>query len=106
MKNTFVVSVLIVLILSLLGCQGKVLSKGVVVDAITGQPIDSVLIELEPSEISFVYTDSLGAYEMWSGTKLCAPNCTRMNLKFSKEGYQTTTIINASATNVVELQPE
>jgi len=68
-------------------CEGYSCAAGVVLDANTGLPIDSVHIELlsnGPDE----YTDSTGTFEACNSMGGCVPHCKDIVVKLSMAGYK------------------
>lgn len=71
-----------------ISCHGETGADGIVYDAVTGIPMDSVVYERLGSKPLIKYTDSTGAYSMYGLSGGCMPDCPDLNMQFSKSGYK------------------
>ena len=80
------VSILVFIVVFFTSCSCIQHVQGIVIDAETQLPIDSVKVELSKYPNMFVLTDSLGKFEYV--TRAAFVDCThRISLSFEKEGY-------------------
>jgi len=92
----FVVIAVIMTIFLFIGCEGYVDYTGVIYDAQTAEPLDSVkcvLVAFKRDNL-IAYSDSLGNYYVHTPLVGCVPNCGKYEVEFSKLGYKTQ-IVNA-----------
>ena len=86
----FVVIFGFVLLLS--SCEGIVEYTGVIYDAQTQEPLDSVkcvMVAFKQDNYFIRYSDSVGIYHVNTPLVGCVPNCGKYDVEFSKQGYKT-----------------
>ena len=106
--NTHVLSVLICYGISLiaLGCDCVTVGNGIVVDADTGLPLDSVVVRSyieavnERSFQSRMVTDSTGEFNGDTGVTGGFFGCPDLVIELSKDGYVSATIRNPNKATV------
>lgn len=82
-------SFVIIAIISLsIGCEGFTCADGIVYDAETNMPLDSVLYKRLGHRPIEKYTDSTGTYDMCGIFGGCVPDCPDLSIEFSKPGYK------------------
>jgi hypothetical protein len=78
-------------ILLLISCEGFVEYTGVIFDAQTKEPLDSVkcvMVAFKQDNI-ISYSDSAGIYHISTPLIGCVPNCGEYDVEFSRQGYKT-----------------
>lgn len=88
-RKFFVVIFGFVLLLS--SCEGFVEYTGVIYDAQTQEPLDSVkcvMVAFKRDNL-IRYSDSVGIYHVSTPMVGCVPNCGEYDVEFSKQGYKT-----------------
>ena len=104
MKSTlFTFSIACIGILMLPGCEGYRCAKGVVRDKLTGNPLDSVLVNAISGDTK-TYTDANGKFGICNPLGGCMTHCKDIMVEFSKAGYKTTTLQNPADSVVVQLE--
>jgi phage baseplate assembly protein gpV len=94
-KNSYLVVIVAVMTMFLFtGCEGIVGYTGVIYDAQTEEPLDSVqcVIVAFRDRDFHTYSDSTGNYLVSTPLVGCVPNCGKYEVEFSKRGYKTQTI--------------
>lgn len=78
-------------VLLLSSCEGSVYYKGIIYDAQTKEPLDSVecVIVAFKSDNHYTYSDSIGNYYVSTPLVGCVPDCPKFDVEFSKKGYKT-----------------
>ena len=92
-KKKFYLGVVTVVttIFLLISCEGYVDYAGVIYDAQTKEPLDSVkcvLVAFKRDNL-ITYSDSTGNYYVSTPLVGCVPNCGEYDVEFSKCGYKT-----------------
>lgn len=102
MKTRFgIYSFVIIAIISLsIGCEGSNCADGVVYDAVTNTPLDSVSYKRLGNDPIEKYTDSTGIYYMCGVFGGCVPDCPDMSIEFSKPGYVSQSYRNPDTKNI------
>jgi len=90
--NDLLKNVILVFVFVLSSCEGYVDYKGIVYDAQTKAPLDSVKCVIVTCSECIAYSDSLGNYYVTTGLVGCVPNCGEYEVEFSKPGYKTQTV--------------
>jgi len=80
-------------------CEGTRVANGTVVDKSSNMPLDSVLCVVIETN-AFSYTDAEGNYNLEGPFGGCGKECQDMTVEFSKEGYETMTILNPGSSAV------
>lgn len=88
---------------ALFSCDDFRAAEGTVVDASSGEPLDSVLIEVM-SGWHAGYTDSTGYFSVRNPSEICMNGCSDLKVKFSKEGYKTLILKNAACSGKIEIK--
>jgi len=97
LKNLIVI---LGLILFLGSCEGYRCADGIIYDAATKEPIDSVKCTVISADKYVEYSDSLGKYSVCNHFGGCVPDCPDIIIEFSKIGYQTRTITNPNKSDI------
>ncbi|MBI3220756.1 MAG: hypothetical protein HYZ44_14675 [Bacteroidetes bacterium] len=90
-KVLFVMVITLALMIS--GCEGYRCAGGVIQDAQTKEPMDSVLCKVI-SGTEMQYTDSTGAYSVCNKFTSCVPDCADIVVQYTRKGYKTKTLTN------------
>ena len=93
MTRVILTSTFLLILIGLTSCEGSRSSNGIVYDAQTGEPLDSVKVNVLSAE-KIYYTDSTGAFEVRNNLGPCTFGCEDIVIQYSKEGYQTRTLVN------------
>lgn len=84
--------------LFLAGCEGHLCGDGIIYDAETKIPLDSVRCEVltacDPNETLNPYSDSTGRYHVCNCFGGCVPKCPDIRIEYSKPGYTTKVLVN------------
>lgn len=80
-------AVILIPVLFSIGCEGETCADGIVYDAETKIPLDSVFYKSLGRYKDSAYTDTTGAYSMCGTFGGCVPDCPDLNMQFSKKGY-------------------
>lgn len=99
MRKIYCTLVLLSLSLSI-GCEGSTCADGIVYDAETNMPLDSVLYKRLGHRPIEEYTDSTGTYDMCGIFGGCAPDCPDVSIEFSKPGYVSQSYRNPGTKNI------
>lgn len=75
------------------GCEGYRCGNGIIKDALTGQAIDSVLVNAISAKKT-MYSDSSGRFRICNHLGGCITKCKDIMIEFSKDGYKTITLQN------------
>lgn len=86
MKKILAVVIALIITSSFSACEGYTMANGVVYDAETKLPLDSVCCKrIQDSHVE--YTNTKGVYDMRSVFGGCLPDCPGLDVQFSKSGY-------------------
>jgi hypothetical protein len=85
-------------LLGLAGCEGYGCGEGIVYDAKTKKPLDSVFCVSNSQEK--IYTDSSGKYNLCGPFGGCMPHCPDVVIEFSKTGYKSQKVTNPNKVNI------
>jgi hypothetical protein len=86
-------------------CEGYRCADGSVRDKSTNLPLDSVLVEvITGSNANAIYTDTTGKFNVCNGMGGCVPDCKDITVRFSKNGYKTSTLTNPGKETIVLLE--
>src|SRR5215469_3287606 len=90
-RKNYLIAVVIMTISLFVSCEGFVEYSGVIYDAETKEPLDSVQCIMVAFKNRGYYTlsDSLGNYHVSTPLVGCVPNCGEYEVEFSKRGYKT-----------------
>ncbi len=99
--NTLITATLCLLLLP--GCEGYRCAKGVVRDKLTGQVLDSVLVNAISGDKQS-YTGANGKFGICNPLGGCMAHCKDIMVEFSKAGYKTITLQNPADSVVVQLE--
>lgn len=104
MKTALTTLITATLFLILLpGCEGFRCAKGVVRDKLTGNVLDSVLVNAISGDKKS-YTDANGKFGICNPLGGCMTHCKDIMVEFSKAGYKTFTLQNPEDSVVVQLE--
>ena len=87
-------TVILGFILILSSCEGYVDYSGIIYDAQTREPLDSVkcvMVAFKRDNL-IAYSDSVGKYYVSTPLVGCVPNCGEYEVEFSKQGYKKQTV--------------
>lgn len=87
----------------LAGCEGYRCGEGIVKDASTKLPLDSVLCTVITGS-EYMFTDSTGEFELCNGMSGCLFGCKDITVEFSKPGYMTITKTNEDCNGIIYLE--
>lgn len=104
MKKPITILLLFATVLFLTSCEGYRCADGIVKDKLTNLPLDSVLINVTSSGERVVYTDTTGTFDVCNRMGGCVPECKRIVVTFSKDGYKTVTLTNPERQTIVQLE--
>ena len=87
-------TLIVLTIVLFVGCEGYVDYTGIIYDAQTKEPLDSVqcVIVTFKDRDFYTYSDSVGNYYVSTPLVGCVPNCGEYDVEFSKQGYKTQTV--------------
>ena len=90
-KFYLLVTAVVMTIFLFISCEGVVEYTGVIYDAETKEPLDSVqcVVVAFKSRNHYTYSDSIGNYHVSTPLVGCVPNCGEYDVEFSKDGYKT-----------------
>ena len=98
-KKIKIVSLLIPIILLFIGCEGYRCAMGFVYDSKSHKVIDSVLCKvLTGTDVR--YTDSTGYYIVCNNFGGCVPDCSDIEIEYSKPGYKTKKLTNPEKNDI------
>lgn len=102
-KHKVFTLLIFLLLITNLGCEGYRCGTGKIVDSKSDLPLDSVLCKID-NEL-FVYSDSIGHYELCGRFSGCVPDCPDIQIEFSKKGYKTQIIKNPNK-DIIRLEKD
>lgn len=91
------------IILANISCEGYRTANGVVKDAITHLPLDSVLVAVDTGNQEGL-TDSSGAFDVHNRMAGCMFGCKDITVSFSKRGYAKKILTNPNPDTEVLLE--
>ena len=100
--STFI-SILLLPVFILAGCEGSKCGEGIVADKQTGLPLDSVKCDVITGTYH-IYTDSTGNFEICNPMGGCTFGCKDITIEFSKPGYKTVLKTNDACNGTVYLE--
>lgn len=94
----------IFLLVNLSSCEGMRCAEGTIYDKSTQKPLDSVQCKILTFDNRVMYSDSVGHYEVCNGFGGCVPDCSDIEIEFSKQGFKTTKIKNPDYKQAIYLE--
>jgi len=98
-KITFFNFILLFSCVFSIGCEGYNCAEGVVIDALSKEPLDSVFCNVITGSEE-IYTDSSGIYDVCNNFGGCVPDCADIVVEFSKVGYKTIQLENPGTDSI------
>lgn len=97
-------TIILIIAILLVGCEGERIGEGIVYDAQTNQPLDSVVYKRVDSDYIF-YTDSTGHYLITGPFGSCQfGGCPDYTASFTKPGYKTKNLGNPDGNIYLEAE--
>jgi len=84
-------------------CEGYRCAEGIVIDASTNLPLDSVFCNVKTGKET-MYTDTIGRFEVCNQFGGCVPDCKDIIVEFSKNGYKTILLKNEQCNGTIYLE--
>lgn len=93
----------LLIIVTVASCEGYRTADGIVKDAVSNMPLDSVLVKVETGTQEML-TDSTGTFDVHNRLGGCMFGCKDITVSFSKEGFVKKTVTNPEVDAVVFLE--